>query len=580
MSSQRTINTSRPADLATCTILIEGNQLPREYQVLSVVVEKEVNRVPLARITLIDGDPSLQNFNLSNQDFFVPGKEITIKSGYHSDEETIFKGIVIKHNLKIRPTHSFLVVECRDKAVKLTIGRKSKYYYNSTDSDILEQITGSYGIETEIETTSVSHQAMVQYNVTDWDFMVSRAQANGRVCLVDDGKITIGKPDLEQEAMETVEFGATLLDFDAEIDARNQFQKVTAYGWDAAEQDLVIAEANVPELNLNGNIPQSELSSVVNPENLELKNGGKYSSSLQEWANARSLFAQASKVRGRVKFQGIAGVKPGKMIKIDGVGDRFNGKVYVTGVRHQIAEGNWTVDVQFGIDPKWFTESYNISEISAAGLLAAVKGLQVGIVTQLENDPEGEDRILVRLPMIGLNEEGTWARIATLDAGNERGSFFRPEIGDEVIVGFINENPNEAIVLGMLNSSAKPAPITAADDNHEKGFITRSKMKFIFNDEKVSAILETPAGKKITVDDDAGIVKLEDENNHSIVLDSAGITIESASDITIKATGDINLEAVNITASANAQMKVEGSAGVEVSSSATAVLKGSLVQIN
>lgn len=580
MSTQRIINTPRSADLVTSTILVGGNELPHTIHVKGIVVEKELNRIPKATVTLIDGDPASQEFNLSDQDLLIPGKEVEIKTGYHSDEATLFKGIIIRHSVKIRPGHTLLIIECRDKAVKLTLGRKSKYYYNSSDSEILETISGSYGIENEIETTSVVHPAMVQYNVTDWDFLISRVQANGKVCIVDDGKISVKKPDVDQTEVETVEYGATMLDFDAEIDARNQYQKITAYGWDAAGQELVETQANDPQVNLNGDLAPSDLASVINLGNLELKNGGKDSASLQEWADANALFARLAKVRGRVRFQGIVSVKPGKILKVEGVGERFNGKIYISGVRHLVAEGNWTVDAQFGIDPKWFTESVNINTLPASGLLAAVKGLQVGIVTQLENDPDGDDRILVRMPMVEPDGEGTWARMATLDAGSERGSFFRPEISDEVIVGFINENPTEAIVLGMLNSSAKPAPLTAKDDNHEKGFVTRSKLKFIFNDEKKSATLETPGGKKITVDDDAGIVKIEDENRNSILLDSGGITLESASDITIKAAGDVKIEGSNVTASAMAQIKVEGMAGAEVSSSATAVLKGSMVQIN
>ena len=101
MSNQRVISTSRSADLVTKKILIDGEELSSGYQVLNITVEKEINRIPWAKIAIIDGDPSAQDFELSNQELFVPGKEIEIKAGYHSDEETIFKGIVIKHNLKI-----------------------------------------------------------------------------------------------------------------------------------------------------------------------------------------------------------------------------------------------------------------------------------------------------------------------------------------------------------------------------------------------------------------------------------------------------------------------------------------------
>ena len=132
----------------------------------------------------------------------------------------------------------------------------------------------------------------------------------------------------------------------------------------------------------------------------------------------------------------------------------------------------------------------------------------------------------------------------------------------------------------MLNSSAKPAPITASDDNHEKGFITRSEMKVLFDDDKKSISIETPAGKKIVLDEDAGSIVVEDDNSNIITVDSSGIAIESASDINLTASGDVNIEGTNVNIKANAQFKAEGSAGVEMSSSATATLKGSLVQIN
>lgn len=578
---QRVIQTSQPSDLVTLKILIEGSELSHAYSVMNIVVEKEINRIPTARLILLDGNPSSQEFELSNQDLFLPGKEIEIKAGYHSAEETIFKGIVIKHSLKIRASQSFLIVECKDKAVKLTIGRKCKYFYDSKDSDILNEIIGTFSLENDVEATSVQHKELVQYNVSDWDFCVIRAQANGKVLIVDDGKISVKKPDASLAEVETVSYGATMLDFDAEMDARNQFQKVTSYGWNAADQAVLEMEASNPAVSSNGNVSYDDLAAVIGLSNLELKNGASAPDvALQAWADAKTLFNQFSKIRGRVKFQGIPAVKPNTTLKLEGVGDRFNGKVYVSAVRHQIAEGNWTVDAQFGIDPNWFSETVEINDAPAAGLLAGVQGLQIGIVTQLESDPDGENRILVRLPIISGSEQGIWARVSTLDAGKERGSFFLPEIGDEVIVGFINGDPNHPVVLGMMNSSAKAAPLTAADANNEKGFTTRSKMKFIFNDDKKSVVLETPAGKKITVDEDAGVIKLEDENSNVITMDTDGIKMESNGKISLKAAQDLTIEGLNVSIKASAQFKAEGSAGAELSSSAIAKIQGSLVQIN
>lgn len=569
------------ADLISFSIIVNGETLSEVYQVKNIAIEKEVNRIPFAQIVLFDGEAATQDFELSNETILIPGNEIEIKAGYHNDVETVFKGLIIKHSIKIRQTASVLVIECRDKAVKATIGRKSSYYYESTDSAIIEEIAGKNNLDTEIETTDYEHKELVQYQASDWDFIMTRAQANGKVCFVEDGKLIIEKPEVSKASVLTVSFGNNLLAFDAEMDARNQFNKITSYGWNASDQDIDEAEAKDPKLNLNGNISSSELADIFGIENLELKHGGNYNSKvLQDWSDSKAFFQQLSKTRGRIKFQGTPEVKPGSIITLEGVGDRFNGNVFISAVRHEIADGNWTIDAEFGMNPTWFSETYDVNASPAAGLLPAINGLQVGIVSQLEEDPDGEDRILIKIPIINNEEQGIWARVAALDAGENRGAFFRPEIGDEVVVGFLNDDPNHAVVLGMLNSSANPAPIPATDDNHEKGFFTRSEMKLLFNDDKKSITIETPAGKKITIDEDAGSIIIEDENNNSITLDADGILAESGKDFVIKASGDVTIEGTNIDLKANANFKAEGSAGAEVSTSAVAVLKGSLVQIN
>lgn len=581
MNNSGVIQTSQNADLVTHKILIEGTELSKTYQVKSIVVQNEVNRIPMAQIVLTDGEASERDFKLSNEDLLIPGKKIEITAGYHNDEETIYKGIVIKHSIKIKSGTSLLIIECKDETVKLTIGRKSKYFYDVKDSEAFEEIIGAYGLQKDVEATNFSHKELVQYNTSDWDFMVSRAQANGKLCFVENGKITISKPNVKSSSVETVTFGASLLDFDAEIDARNQFAKVSSYSWDYSNQELVEIEAKDPGISLNGNLTASDLAETIELENLELRHGGTITEAeLQDWADAKLLFQQLSKIRGRVKFQGIPAVKPNTIITLEGVGDRFNGKAYITGVSHEISEGNWTIDAQFGLNPEWFSETFDIHTPTGSGIIPAIKGLHTGIVTQLESDPNGEDRILVKIPIINNEEQGIWCRVASPDAGENRGIFFRPEIEDEVIIGFINEDPNNAIVLGMLHSSGKPAPITASDDNHQKGIVTRSEMKVLFDDEKKSIGIETPAGKKITLDEDKGVIVIEDENSNVITIDSNGIKMESAGNIEIKATGDVKIEGTNVSISATAQLKAEGNAGAELSSGATAILKGSIVQIN
>src|SRR5690606_35839788 len=122
--NERVIPSEAARSVATYTLLSDGNEVSRTYQVVSILAQQEVNRIPFATIILSDGDPAAESFPASNAADFEPGKEIEIKLGYRSQEETVFKGIVVKHGVKARQGSGLLVVECRDAAVKMTISPK------------------------------------------------------------------------------------------------------------------------------------------------------------------------------------------------------------------------------------------------------------------------------------------------------------------------------------------------------------------------------------------------------------------------------------------------------------------------
>jgi len=582
MPNERNIPSDKPKSVVTHTIISGGTEVSKQYQLLSIIVNKEVNRIPMATLVYTDGEPSKQSFELSGKADFEPGKEIEIKAGYSSDEKLLFKGIVIKHSIRVRNKNSVLIIECKDKAVKMTAACKNKYALDTKDSDIIEELIDTYGLEKDVATTSVTHKQIVQYNCTDWDFMLCRADVNGLLCIPNDGKLSVAPPEFSGEAALTIQYGATVHNLDAEIDARLQYKSVKGSVWNYTDQELVKdTEAEDPGVPDAGNLSADALADVIGETEFRLFNSAKIEEpELQAWVNAAMMKNRLAKIRGKVTTDGTADVLPGQLIQLNGVGDRFEGKLFVTGIRHQITEGLWQTTFQFGINPEWFVQTYNVQQPLSGAMLPAIQGLHIGIVTQLESDPDGEDRILVKIPVINNDEDGIWCRVSTLDAGDKRGTFFRPEISDEVIVGFINNDPRHAVVLGMLNSSAKPAPLTAADDNHEKGYVSRSEMKMIFNDDKKSFTLETPGGNKFIITEDEKKIHLEDQNGNKITMNEDGIKIESIKDIILKAAKDINAEGVNINIKGSAQTKVEGSSGAEVSSGGTTNVKGSIVNIN
>lgn len=533
-------------DVVTYNILIDKKEIDPSYQLLSLSITKELNRVPSARIIFRDGDASERTFTLSEKNDFVPGKKIQVNIGRDGTNTQAFAGIIVKHAVKVKANgHSHLYIECHDECVKMTVGRQSRYYEKVTDEQVFDELINKYKLKSDPEPTTYQHKELVQHHISDWDFLVLRAEANGMLVNADDGKIRIVKPKVEEKEVLQVNYGSSVLEFEAEMDARSQLKEVHASAWDYANQKLFEADASSANLKEHGNVTATELAGAISPDKYEIHHSGhKQDQELQDWVDGIMMRSRLSKIRGRARFQGFGAIKPGDTVKLSGVGARFNGNAYVTAVRQDIGKGSWETQIQFGLDPEPYIYHHpDINDAPSGGLVGGIRGLQVGIVEKLEGDPAGQHRILVKIPVIDHKAKGIWTRIASLDAGKERGAFFRPEIRDEVIVGFINGDPNDAIVLGMLHSSKMPAPIEASDNNHEKGFTTRSKMHISFNDDTKTITIDTPNGNSIKLDEKMKTIQITDENKNKVTMDPVGIKLESLKNIDIKAGAVLSLSA-------------------------------------
>lgn len=588
MNNNTIVPPSSTPDVCTVAVLVDGVEIPGKYHIVSLSVSGELNRIPSATLQLLDGDAARSNFQASNTELFVPGNFVEIQLGYRSRNQTVFKGIIIRHSIKIRENASLLNIECRHQAVKMTKSIRSRYFTGLKDSEIMEELIGNHGIQHDIHATTANPKEVVQYEATDWDFFVCRAEANGYMVLAEDNRLVAGPPDMAQETALAIQYGAAILELDAEIDARRQSGGIRTSSWHPANQQLVERDASEPDITRSGNLDPQTLSEATGDEIRILRHVGRLSEpELQTWADSRLMTERLSKIRGRVRIQGCSSIKPGSLITLNGIGERFEGTHYVSGVRHEVSNGNWKTDIQFGLNPERFMETFNLRPLPSTGLLPGPGGLQTGVVTALEGDPEGEERVKIRLPMVSMEDEGAWARIATLDAGNSRGTFFRPEIDDEVIVGFLNDDPRHPVVLGMCHSSAKSAPETAMDTNHVKGYVSREQMRVLFNDEEKSILIKTPGGNSIELSEDKNGVVITDENGNSITLDKNGITIESIKDLKLKAAGEFTAEGSGIDLKAQMALTVSGQNSAEISAttttikgSASAVISGGIVQIN
>jgi uncharacterized protein involved in type VI secretion and phage assembly len=132
-----------------------------------------------------------------------------------------------------------------------------------------------------------------------------------------------------------------------------------------------------------------------------------------------------------------------------------------------------------------------------------------------------------------------WARLATLMAGNNRGSWFVPDPGDEVLVAFEGGDPRRLYIVGGLwnGSDAPPESMDGVGKNYKKVIRSRNGVKVTLDDTdgQEKLILETPGGQKMTMKDGPGMVEILDSNGNSVKLETSGITVNAAAKVTINA---------------------------------------------
>lgn len=564
---------------------------------ISVVVRYAVNKVPSATLVFSDGDMPERKFPLSDSSKLKPGTVLTIKAGYGDDETPIFSGVVVKHGLTISGNNDArLVIECRDKAIKMTVGRRNARYEQQTDADILRALVARHGLTARIADAPLEHAQLVQHYCTDWDFLVARAEANGCLVIVSDGQVSVAGPAVADAAVLKVTYGDDLIEFEAELDARHQYAEVQAKAWDAKTQALLESKAARPaRLNRQGNLDSAELAKVLGGDTVNLQTGAALPKpALDSWAEAQQVKAGLSRLRGRMRFEGTARVAPGQLVNLAGVGDRFNGPVLATGVTHRIEEGAWSTEVEFGTPAEWFTEQPDIVAPPAAGWVPGIEGLQVGVVLKLDADPAGEHRVQVKLPAAGV--DSVWARLMQFSASNTFGAFFVPEVGDEVLLGFLANDPACPVVLGSLYSSKHPPAQALTAENNVKSLVTRCKAKLEFNDEDKVITVCTPGKNSVVLSDKDKSIVLTDQNGNTVKLEEAGISMASPKDIKIDAKGaititsvgaltlnakaDVKVEGMNVSCEAQVGLTAKGSATAELSAAGQTTVKGAMVMIN
>lgn len=577
-----------------CIVYCNGSKLKDTFSLVSASVRLALNRIGKATLKFNAGDMDRQTFDESDDSLFKPGGSIRLDAGGVDKQETLFEGSII--GLRIltgKDFRSYMVVECRDNAYPATQGRKNRIFEKKKDSDIIKEVLKDYG-SVDVDATQYQHPTLVQYYCSDWDFALSRADACGLFVFTEGDKIKVKKPEVSGSPVLTVTYGEDITAFDLELTADDQFTQYEAVSWSPKEQKTVKVSASSPSINKQGDLQPKSIASGGSM--LLQTDAPTEEKALKQWADSMALKAALARYQGSVSFYGSAKAKPGCIIELKGLGKRFNGNLFVGSVTHTIEDNEWTTEAGAGVSPLNITDEPDVVSPTASGYLPGLQGLHAAVVKKLDGDPQKEYRIQVELPWLDGKSKLLWARLATMYATGGMGTFFLPEPGDEVLVGFMNQDPGHPVILGSLYGEMHKPPFEYEAKNNMKAIVTREKLRIEFDEEKKVITVATPGKNTLEISDDGKHIRLADQHKNEIKMDSGGITLTSAKDIKLKAKGgitmdatmklsaaakqDVSLEGLNVKVQAKVGASVKGNATAELSATGQTTVKGAMVMIN
>jgi uncharacterized protein involved in type VI secretion and phage assembly len=604
-------------------VKINGQNMSKEFydNIEEISVDSALNMPSMFTIKL--HDPELVWVDEANLDI-GNAVEIGVELDANADSNTKTGKLIKGEITALEPLFSaegfnYMCVRGYDKSHRLHLGRTTRTFLKKKDSDLASTIASECGLSVDADATTTVHEYIVQYNQTNMEFLLSRADRIGYGVFVQDGKLSFKKnSSFLSTSSVTLKYAEELISFEPRWSTSHQANQVTIKGWDS-DNKQAISETNtsnkaVSQGGLEG-APGGIVSSKFQNANETLVSQGV--SSLGE----AKAFAEGTLNDIGLQFiqadgicYGNPGVQAGKMIKLEGVGRRFSGNYFVTSSLHVYNRDGYKTHFSIsGRHPETLSRLIGADQGTGSSV-SEVSGVVTGIVTNLK-DPNKLGRVKVKFPWLADDVESDWMRVSSPMAGPERGFMYIPEVNDEVLVAFEHGNPNRPYLIGQLWNMKDKPPYSDSDnaitDKVEKRIIkTRAGHFLEFDDTKSSekVTIKTKAGHQIVMDDKSGSenISITDKSGNKLVIDSSkkSVSFDVGGDFSVNSKGKIILNStgnIEITAKAgNAtvkgtklsmegtasselkapQVKVNGTAQAELTSGALVKLQGAIVKIN
>jgi len=546
-----------------------------------IVIDSAMRVPEMCTITLHSDAP-----DLAIVDKFWIGDPIEVKSGADGSGAVLFTGEItgLEPNFG-RGGKASLVIQAYDKSFRLHRGKKSRTFLDQSDSDIIRMMLGESRVTIgTIELPSViTHRFMIQYNQTNMEWLLMRAEQLGCQVFVQDGKFNFMPASSKEGQATELTWGDTLLSFRPRVTAVHQPKEVTVYSWDQVQKRAIVGKAtpdrnlkSAPTYSAGGSFAKSAFKdnapvAIVNMPVQDVNSAKAIATGYM--SDVDSAFTQAE----GVAF-GNAGIQVGRPIKInirEAKLTDYSGEYVVSAVRHVYRRtGRW--ETHFSVTGR---RTNSLTGLLEAGNERAFygnrfNGVVPATVTNF-SDPENLGRIKVQYPWLLDQDnqpiESDWVRIAAPAAGNDRGFYYIPEVNDEVLIAFEHGDPNRPYMIGTLWNKKDPPPKPTSQVNDGSKITER--------------IIKSRSGHIIVLNDTSGqeqiLIRDKSERNE-IVIDTKtnSISITAQQDINIDAGGNVNIKAkgmVNIESTMDT--KIKAGANYSMQATAKAEMKGAIMNL-
>jgi uncharacterized protein involved in type VI secretion and phage assembly len=522
-------------------------------------------------------------FELIDSTTFRVGDEVQISAKAEGENQkiTLIKGEITAIEPEFLSDYiSSFTVRGYDKSHRLHRGRYARTFLKQSDKQIAQKIAGECSLGFKASSGALpTHEYVFQDNQTNMEFLQDRARRIGYYVYVDDGTLYFVKePENGREV--GLRWGENLIDFQARLTTAEQVSEVAVRGWDPAAKKAIVGKKSALS---------RDIVKVNNKDGKATAQAafGKSEECVANYAirtvDEANLQAQSVlDTRGHAFFnaegtcRGNPNVKAGTKVKVEGIGQRFSGTYRVSRSVHRYDSSGYTTRFEIsGNHANTLGQLLSGNGSSPRG--DSGRGVVVGQVTNID-DPDGLARIKVKYPTFWDTSKGpvecesNWARLVTPMAGAERGIEFIPEVDDEVLVAFENNDVNHPYILGALWNKKDKPPLPAKEA--VKGGKVNKRM------------IKSRSGHTIVIDDTSGEEKIsiiDKTKKNSVEIDSKSnaITINSAADITIEGKanltlkgktvsieatqgGNMDLKANNLNVQATAKATLKGNSGVDV----------------